>query len=100
VWPSARDGTKGLEGRGGRWRVIEHRSTSEYLWDLHWFGENLYLSTTRAVYTLDRDRLVLVDMGLDLPSTCYHLDAAEGLLWSIGPKDIMQFDGSARTRIL
>lgn len=88
-----------IKGRGGRWRVIEHGETSEDFWDLQWFDGRLYLSTTRMLYRLAGERLERVDTGEEIPATCYHLDAADGILWSIGPKDILQFDGKAWTRI-
>jgi hypothetical protein len=79
--------------------VVEHGDTKEEIWDLQWFGGKLYLSTTRMLYTLEGDRLKRVDTGKEIPATCYHLDAADGILWSIGAKDILQFDGKTWTRI-
>jgi hypothetical protein len=53
----------------------------------------------RTVYRLEGDRLKPVGFGKDLPRTCFHLSAADGVMWSIGAKDLMAFDGKSWTRI-
>jgi hypothetical protein len=53
----------------------------------------------RDVFRLDGDRLARVDFGEDKPSSYFALSSADGILWSIGPKDIMAFDGQLWTRI-
>lgn len=95
-------GQRGMLLRGSKsiWEVVEHRSTQEDLWDLQWFEGKLYLSTTSLVYTLEKDALVPVAMDDEVPEACYHLDAADGIMWSIGPKDVIQFDGKSWTRIV
>ena len=86
-------------GRGDEWRAIRHESTIEDIWGLAWFNDSLYLSTMRAVYRLKDDVLELVDFGDDLPATCYHLAAGDGVLCSIGEKDVMMFDGQQWERL-
>jgi hypothetical protein len=88
-----------IKGRGSRWQVIEHASTDEDFWGISWFNDKLYLSTMRAVFRLEGDRLKQVDFGKDAPRTCFHLSAADGVMWSIGAKDVMAFDGKSWTRI-
>lgn len=89
-----------LRGRNDRWEVIEHGGTREDLWGMEFFDGHLYVSSSRAVYRLEHGKLEPVDFGDDLPGTCYHLSAADGIMWSIGAKDVMEFDGSAWKRIL
>lgn len=89
-----------LRGRNDRWEAIEHESTTEDLWGLEFFDGHLYVSSARCVYRLEGGKLKPVDFGDDPPATCYHLSAADGIMWSIGPKDLMEFDGSAWKRIL
>ncbi|MBI2899864.1 MAG: hypothetical protein HYY17_06750 [Planctomycetes bacterium] len=94
-------GGKGLlvRGRGADWEVVDHEDTKQDFWGFAWFGERLHLSSTRSVWVLDGDHLQRVKMGEDIPETCYHLSAADGVLWSIGAKDVMAFDGKNWTRI-
>jgi hypothetical protein len=47
----------------------------------------------RALFTLDADRLTLVDPGETEINTFYSLSTAEGVLWSVGKDDIASFDG-------
>ncbi|MCL6702021.1 hypothetical protein [Pseudomonas sp. T1.Ur] len=89
-----------LRGRDDQWEVIEHDSTREDLWGMEYFQGQLYVSSTHFVYRLEGDTLKPVDFGDDAPGTCYHLSAADGIMWSIGPKDVMEFDGSNWKRCL
>jgi hypothetical protein len=89
-----------LRGRGEQWEVIEHESMSDDLWGLEIFNGDVYVSSTHFVYRLEDGKLIPVDFGDDVPQTCYHLSAADGIMWSIGPKDVMEFDGSSWKRIL
>jgi hypothetical protein len=88
-----------VRGRGQTWEVIEHEDTEEDFWGLAWYNDTLYLSTMRFVYTLQGDHLQPVDFGDDAPGTCFHLSAADGVLWSIGAKDVMAFNGTTWARI-
>jgi hypothetical protein len=88
-----------LTGRDNVWRTIEHESMTEDIWSLAWFKDSLYVATYRGLFRLDADRLVPVDMGEDVPSTYFRLSAMEDVMWSIGAKDVMAFDGSLWTRI-
>lgn len=98
VYACGRLGTL-LRGRGDRWEVIKHESIDDDIWSLAWYKDRLYLSTMDAVYVLEDDRLLFMNMGKDQPETCFHLSTADGVLWSIGARDIMSFDGSTWTRI-
>ncbi len=88
-----------LRGRNDTWEVIEHESTAQDLWGLAWYDGKLYVSSLKQVFTLEGDALAPVDMGDDPAESAYHLSAADGVLWSIGAKDVMAFDGSEWTRI-
>lgn len=89
-----------LRGRNDQWEIIEHDSSREDLWGMEFFKDQLYVASTHFVYRLENGKLKPVDFGDDLPETCYHLSAADGIMWSIGAKDLMEFDGSAWKRIL
>ncbi|WP_367867655.1 hypothetical protein [Pedobacter sp. WC2423] len=89
-----------LRGRDDQWEIIKHESTEEDLWGMEVFDGQLYVSSTSFVYRLEDGKLNPVDFGDDIPRTCYHLSAADGIMWSIGPKDVMEFDGSDWKRIL
>lgn len=104
----ARDGTvyvggsKGvlLHGRHDAWSIVELDGFAADICDLEWFADALYVATQTGVYRLQRDRLVAVDFGEDSPSSTQQLSAAEGVLWSIGRRDVMSFDGKHWTRVV
>ncbi len=88
-----------LRGREEIWEIVEQNDTDDDLWDIEWFNGKLYLSSLHALFTLEGDELALVDTGDETPETCYHLDAADGILWSIGAEDILEFNGETWKRI-
>ena len=92
-----------LKGRGEEWKVIAHGKRDD-LWNLAWFNDRLYVATMKAVFWLseeaDGDYLNDVEWtNGDKPKTCLRLSAADGVLWSIGAKDVLSFDGTTWTRI-
>ncbi len=94
-------GRRGLlvRGRGRDWEVVDHDTVKQDLWGLAWYRNALYLATTKSVYTLQGDDLKRVRMGDELARTCYHLSSADGVLWSVGAKDVLAFDGKTWKRI-
>jgi hypothetical protein len=89
-----------LKGRKNKWQVIKHDSTKQDLWGMAWYNDELYLSSLEQVFVLRKDELEPIVIAEDKPKvSCYHLSAADGVLWSIGPKDVMAFDGKDWTRI-
>ncbi|QDH70347.1 hypothetical protein [Marilutibacter alkalisoli] len=98
VYASGRKGLL-LRGCGNAWEIIDHQSMIDDIWDLAWYREELYLSTMHGLFALDGDKLLPVDFGDDTPDSCHRLSVADGVLWSIGGKDIMAFDGAQWKRI-
>ena len=90
-----------LRGRGDRWDVIKHEATEEDIWSCEWFHDRLFVATTHLLYELQGNNLVPVDYGKKpSPRSCYHLSAADGVMWSIGSHDVMQLNKSGWSRIL
>jgi hypothetical protein len=88
-----------VRGRNEDWSVLDLGGFSDDLWSLASYSGRLYVATMEYVLLISDKGLEVVDMGRDRPKTCYKLAAAQGLLWSIGAKDVMQFDGTTWTRI-
>ncbi len=99
VYACGQDGTL-LIGRRGDWRRVEPSGLAVDIWDVHWFDGRIYLATMDGLYTYDEHRGVLpVDFGSDAPSSCYRLSSAEGVLWSVGERDVFSFDGRDWRRV-
>ncbi|MCF7221870.1 WD40/YVTN/BNR-like repeat-containing protein [Marilutibacter chinensis] len=88
-----------LRGRGRRWEVIAHGGPGDDFWSLAWFQDTLYVASHGGLYTLDDDRLQPVAFGRLRPKSCFHLSAADGVLWSIAAKDVLAYDGRRWRRI-
>jgi hypothetical protein len=89
-----------MRGKGDAWEVVDQDSTTDNFWDLAWFDGSLYASTVRNLYRLSGNDLVAIPFKKDVPKTFYHLSVAPGVMWSIGSKDVMAFDGREWTRIV
>ena len=88
-----------LRGKMGRWEIVADGETGSDLWDLAWFGGRLWVSSLSMLFTLVGDQLEPVEFDDDMPDTFYSLDAREGILWSVGSDDILEFDGETWSRI-
>jgi hypothetical protein len=89
-----------VQGRSNKWAAIKQEDTTTDIWDLQWFGDGLFVSTINGVFRLSQGRLSAVDFGKDSPKTSYQLSAAPDVLWSIGRKDVVSFDGKKWTRVV
>ena len=89
-----------IRGRKGKWKLLTSKEMKDDIWDFEWFKDQLYVSTMHGLYSLDGDRLCSVNFGNDIPETTYHLSAIDEMMWSIGRKDVMSFDGKTWTRIV
>jgi hypothetical protein len=87
-------------GRNHAWKMIDHGAMTADVWGLEWFQERLYLSTMTKVFRLEGEELEPVNFGEDPPKSCYQLSAAKDVLWSIGERDVMSFDGKTWSRIV
>lgn len=89
-----------LGGSGDVWEAVEH-DVEEDIWDLAWFQDHLYVSTHAGVFRLEVGKgLEPVDFGKEKPETTYQLSVAPGVLWSVGSRDIVSFDGAKWSRVV
>jgi hypothetical protein len=88
-----------IRGRAGQWEVVDLKGFNDDIWSLAWYKGRLYLASMDNLFTLGIRGLELVDVGTERPSTCYDLVCDAGVLWSVGAKDVIAFDGHRWTRI-
>lgn len=90
-----------LKGRDNQWEIIEQDITSEDFWGVEYFNQKAYFSTLTGIYEFHSNSLKKVNYGETLPPfSCYHLSAADGILWSIGARNVYEFDGQQWTILL
>jgi hypothetical protein len=84
-------GKKGtlLRGTGDSWQAIAHESTDDEFWGLEWFNDALYVASARSLYRLAADdTLTPINLGLGKGVTCRFLHANDGVLLSVGTKNV------------
>jgi len=98
VYACGRNGVL-VRGKGETWETVDLAEFTEDVWNLAWYQDCLYLATFDNLFTLNKGELRVVNMGSDQAATCGRLAVGDGVLWSIGAKDVMAYDGNQWTRI-
>jgi hypothetical protein len=101
VYIAGDDGTM-LRGRDDLWEVLETGRTDN-LMDVASQDGTIYVSTDFEILKLDNESLVAEDAfadAADLPGTCLHLLPGEGVLISMGPKDLFRLYGGVWERLV
>jgi hypothetical protein len=98
VYACGREGLL-LKGRDQKWEILPANGVTHDFWSLAWFAERLWLASLYGLYVLGKDGPVPVDTGERKGITSYRLTVADGVLWSVGAKDVLSFDGRTWTRI-
>lgn len=79
-----------LRGDGDDWDFVDHGTTREDLWDLAWFRDRLYLASANSLFRLSPDdTLEEVDVGTRGAPTFGCLHANDGVLLSVGQRDVL-----------
>lgn len=89
-----------MRGKGDDWQIVDQPIIEDDIWDLAWFEGALYVSTLAGLFRLHDGGVAAVNFVGDAPNSCYHLSVAPGVMWSVGARDVMAFDGHRWTRII
>jgi hypothetical protein len=100
VYAAGHGGTLIRGNRDGRWSLIDDGDMTEDIWDLEWFAGSLYVSTLDGLFVLKSERLHSVVYGKHTPKSTYQLSVFDGVMWSSGEMDIMEFDGKVWSRVI
>ncbi|WP_163995937.1 hypothetical protein [Pyxidicoccus caerfyrddinensis] len=91
-------GAEGALFRGGRrgWRALRHGAPGESFWSICPFGRKLYLTSgLHGLHAYARGTFTNVTPGGAHRPLTHRLDAAGDVLWSVGPRSLLRFDGTA-----
>ncbi len=89
-----------LRGRGDRWAVIADGSEPGDFWGIAEFNSNIWLASEKGVFRVEGGDLAQIDMGFEKAISTAYLDSGDGILCSVGNKDVaITEDGGWWTRI-
>jgi hypothetical protein len=88
-----------LVGSGDQWRSVSQTLTRRTFWGLEYFQGLFYLADGKAIYVFDGEVLSQMDLVSLGPVAMTRLHAADEMLWSVGERDVIKFDGSTLTRV-
>jgi len=77
-----------VRGRRNQWESVTQDLTSANFWSVVVFNEIAYLSNYDGVFRLDDNVLRRVEFGPGICLDTAYLDARDGVMWSVGHKDI------------
>jgi hypothetical protein len=98
VWIAGNQGMV-LHGRFGQWDVIQNEDIAGNWYSVEEFNGTVYLAGNALLGYVDGNTTALLDVGLGRPVTTYRLRSKDGILWSIGEKHVLRFDGSSWTEV-
>ena len=90
-------GSNGALFRGFKdtWDFVGQEEIKGNFWCLEKFREDIYVTHANAeIFRLADNRLLEVDVGLTPKPTTNKLNANDGVLWSFGPYDLLEYDGA------
>lgn len=88
-----------IKGRKDKWRVYTAPECPDDLWSVISFYGKVYASGLRHMYMLSDDGIEIVEFD-ELDVTTFGLLVfGGGIIWSIGQKDLISFNGSSWIRL-
>lgn len=94
VWICGKGGIL-LHGSFGRWQEIREVGFTDNWYCIEEYEGTIYLAGNAVLAYLDGNTIRPIDVGLKRRITTHRLHNKDGLLWSIGEKDILVFDGKS-----
>lgn len=91
-----------VKGRLDSWQLIDHDTTREKLWGIASFRGRVLVAGMQLLYELIDNTLVVVEppeFG-PFPSSLNKLVTNGNTLWSVGPKELFEFNGTHWTPLL
>jgi len=88
-----------LKGCKDTWEVVSIEGVTQDFWDVIEFKYKIYIATKSDVYELDNDKLTLVKVKSNSINSAGRFSVKDGVLWSIGEKDVFSFDGTDWVRL-
>jgi hypothetical protein len=85
-----------LTGRAGRWQEIKQSATEMDFWGGVTFKGQVILATGEGLFTLQGKKVKPLNIGVKGSRTTGFLHAAEGVLWSVGAKDIFRSEDGVK----
>ncbi|MET0067808.1 MAG: hypothetical protein ABW076_15795 [Candidatus Thiodiazotropha sp.] len=92
IWIAGNKGVV-LHGQYNQWTQISSEDMTGNWYSVAVYEGKAYLAGNQSLAVVEGDEIVPLDVGLDRAITTHKLSAREGLLWSVGEKDILMFDG-------
>ncbi len=88
-----------IKGRRDTWHEIDDLVCPDDLWSVEYYSGSAYASGLRIMYVLSDDGIEVVDFDSLQASSFGLLVSGGGVLWSMGEKDLISFDGSNWVRL-
>jgi hypothetical protein len=85
-----------IKGRHNLWEIVEQDITKDDFWGIASFMDRTYVAAYSGVYEISANEFTKVDFKLDVPVSTEYLDARDGVIWSVGEKDIVMSENGVK----
>lgn len=99
IWICGNNGLV-LHGSFNNWQVIRDDSLIGNWYSIEEFAGSVYVASNTQLARIEGSSIIPLDIGLNRPLTTHRLHAKDGMLWSIGAKDVLAFDGQHWTEVV
>lgn len=89
-----------IRGYGDRWEVFSDDDIEGNVWSVEFFKGEIFASTMDCVYCYRRGVFEIESFGERDKVSCYQISVFNGVMWSVGERDVMQHDGSRWSRVV
>ena len=90
-------------GDDDMWTTIEHNFAFIDFWGVAAIAQRIFLSSYNGLFELSIDDRTVLPVAIDMqpePKTFGRIDCCADALWSVGAKDVLEFDGTNWSRVL
>jgi hypothetical protein len=99
IWICGNNGIV-LFGSRNNWKAIHDKNYQNNWYSIEEFNNRIYIAGNNILAYIDGENIKPVETGLNKKFTTHKLHAKDGLLWSIGEKDILTYDGKSWEELL
>jgi len=101
IYVCGRNGTLIKGSKNNVWEILDNENVQEDFWSIVEFNSRIFVSSSSAIYEIKDDKLIAVILDIEgIKNLSFFYLFSSNSLWSIGEKDLLNYDGCKWRKIL